>query len=201
MKLDFAYQKDGYHQYCIHCHAESIERTYRGGNTYYHCLSCGKEAERSIVIDPAIKWWVEQDGEYCHESAAVFVLDDQDKLLVFNRTIFPLAFTVPSGHVDTGEQPIRSAQRELLEEAGIEVKTSDLKLVSRDMIAGDSCRRGADVHRWHAYVYRVGKRPKIIIREEGINPTWLSLKELAKKEDVIYPVKYVIGKYAHELIS
>lgn len=38
-------------------------------------------------------------------------------------------FTVPSGHVDANESALNAAQRELKEEAGVEAKLEDMRLV------------------------------------------------------------------------
>ncbi len=197
MKLNFKWENDGkFHQYCAHCHAETVERVYENGKTFYFCGTCKQRHDRSIVIDPAVKWWVADDGEYWHESAGVFVRNADGKFLFFERTIFPFALTVPSGHVDTGEDPLVSARRETKEEVGLEVK--ELQVVATDDIVGDSCRRGADVHRWHAYKLPLADNPDIEVKEEGEKPVWLSLDEALQK-DLVFPVKYVINKYRNEL--
>lgn len=199
MKLNFEWKNDGeYHQYCAHCHAETIERVYEDGKTYYFCSTCQKRHERSIVIDPAVKWWIDDDGEYWHESTGVFVRNPRGKFLFFERTIFPFALTVPSGHVDTNEKPLDSARRETEEEVGI--KADNLLEIAAADIAGDSCRRGADVHRWHAYLLPISKDIDVEVKEEGGNPVWLTLEEALQK-DLIFPVKYVIDRFSNELIT
>ena len=199
MKLNFEWKNDGdYHQYCAHCHAETVERVYEDGKTYYFCKTCQKRHERSIVIDPAVKWWVGDDDEYWHESIGVFVRNLAGKFLFFERTIFPFALTVPSGHVDTNESPLDSARRETEEEVGI--KADNLLEIATDNIVGDSCRRGADVHRWHAYLLPISKNIDVEVKEEGGNPVWLTLDEALQK-DLIFPVRYVIDKFSNELTS
>ena len=142
MKLDFEWADDGrYHQYCVGCHAEAVSREYDdAGRTFYRCSNCGRRHERSIVIDPHVRWWMDAGGEYWHESAGVFVLDPAGRLLVFQRTVYPFALTVPSGHVDVGEHPAAAARRELKEEVGLACDVL-LPLAVED-ITGDSCRRG-----------------------------------------------------------
>lgn len=199
MKLSFDWKDDGkYHQYCAHCHAETVDRVYEDGKTYYVCSACKQRHERSIVIDPAVKWWVADDGEYWHESTGVFVRNPDGKFLFFERTIFPFALTVPSGHVDADENPLIAAYRETEEEVGI--KSDKLIEIATDDVVGDSCRRGADVHRWHAYLLPLNKKIDVEIKEEGGKPVWLTLDE-AMQKDLVYPVKYVIGKFNHDLIS
>lgn len=189
-----------YHQYCAHCFAETVERQYTDHKTFYICSSCGKRHERSIVIDPAIKWWVGEDGEYWHESAGVFVRNSEGKFLFFERLIYPFAVTTPAGHVDTGEDALTSARRELEEEVGL--AATDLTLIGTEDIVGDSCRRGSDAHRWHAYLNQCDGTPSITVTEkdEGHRPTWLTLDE-ALTQDLTFPVKYIINKYRNVLES
>lgn len=198
MKLDFPYANDGfYHQYCIDCKSETINRLYREGLTFYHCRTCGIENERSIVIDPVVKWWLDTDLEYWHESAGVFVRNKQWEYLFFKRTIFPFSLTVPSGHVDVGESPFESAKRELEEEIGL--RTDSLVYIGTEDIKGDSCRRGADAHRWSAYLAHYEHTPKIKILEEGNSPVWLSY-ENAIGQDLTYPVKYMLKQYERNFV-
>jgi len=153
MKLNFKWDDDdNYHQYCMECHSETINRVYKNGKTFYKCSTCDKIHERSIVIDPAIKWRVASDGEYWHESAGVFIRSNEGKFLFFERTIFPFVHTVPSGHVDSGEDEYSAAKRECVEEVDIKPGDNLYHLASED-IAGDSCRRGGQMPTSGTHMY------------------------------------------------
>jgi 8-oxo-dGTP pyrophosphatase MutT (NUDIX family) len=184
----------------MHCHAETVERVYEDNKTYYFCSTCKKRCERSIVIDPAIKWWVADDGEYWHESEGVFIRNPEGKFLFFERLIFPFALTVPSGHVDINEDALTAARRETEEEVGYRV--DKLIHVATEDIIGDSCRRGADAHRWHAYLLPLSKNIDVKVTEEyeGQKPTWLTLDEALQK-NLIYPVESIIRSYQDVLKS
>jgi 8-oxo-dGTP pyrophosphatase MutT (NUDIX family) len=196
VRLDFGWDDDGgYHQYCVGCHAEAVSREYDDGRTFYRCGRCGQRRERSIVIDPRVRWWVGADGEYWHESAGVFVLDPTGRLLVFERTVYPFALTVPSGHVDAGEEPAAAARRELTEEVGFTCGFL-LPLATED-IMGDSCRRGSDAHRWHAFATRTDA-VDIEVDEEGHQPRWLTLVE-ALSADVVVPVRHMLSRHGSRL--
>lgn len=200
VKLDFEREDDDvYHQYCFNCRAQTVERAYVNGNTFYDCKTCGSRQERSIVIDPAINWWVDDQLEYWHESAGVFVRDPSGKFLFFKRTIFPFVYTVPAGHVDKGEQPLAAAARELKEEVGVPDRNG-LKLVMAGDIVGDSCRRGADSHAWHAYLLPLGESIDVNVAEEGGEPVWLTLAEAITRE-LTYPVEYIIKNFQDDLLG
>jgi 8-oxo-dGTP pyrophosphatase MutT (NUDIX family) len=199
MKLNFDWKNDGkYHQYCIHCHAESVEKVVEDGKTCYFCATCKQRHERSIIIDLAIKWWITDDGEYWHESAGIFIRNSKGKFLFFERLMFPFAMTVPAGHVDSGEEPIEAAKREAEEEVGL-TNGKPMLIVSEDII-GDSCRRGCDTHHWHVYLIALDQDIdlKVTEKEEGEKPIWLTLDEALQK-DLTFPVRYIIERHKDDL--
>ena len=87
-----------------------------------------------------------------------------------------------------------AARRELLEEVGL---VADVKHISSDDIIGDSCRRGCDAHKWHAYLAELDEKPEIQVKEEGGNPVWLTFEEALSKE-LSFPVTYVINNHKDE---
>jgi 8-oxo-dGTP pyrophosphatase MutT (NUDIX family) len=144
-----------------------------------------------------VTWWVADDGEYWHETAGVFVRDG-DRFLFFERTMFPVAaLTVPAGHVDAGESPERAALRELHEEAGW--RAPGVRHIVTEDIPGDSCRRGSDAHRWHAYLTDFDPAARVRLNEEGVNPRWLTLDE-ALTGDLTVPVRYLVERYRESLL-
>ena len=147
------------------------------------------------MLDPRVVWWVGPDGEYWHESAGVFVLNGAGRLLLFERTIYPFALTVPSGHVDAGEDPAAAAGRELKEEVGLTAEA--LVPVACEDIMGDSCRRGSDAHRWHAFACRVDA-VEVEVVEEGHRPVWLTVEE-ALEADLVAPVRHILSRYGFRL--
>lgn len=199
MKLDPAWARDRFGQYCVRCRREGVHRAVEAGRTFYDCAHCGQRAERSVVIDPGITWWVDADGEYWHESAGTFIRRPDGRFLFFSRTIFPFAVTVPSGHVDSGEKPAAAAAREVSEEVGLDVFQAVFP-IGVDDIRGDSCRRGADAHRWHAYLAVVDSPDTSRVTDEGEQPVWLSLDEAASR-DLTVPVRHILDRYRATLLS
>lgn len=200
MKIEFSLPNDNkFHQYCSTCHSENIHRIFEEEKTFYLCDDCHNKSPRLIVIDPQTVWWIDEiTKEYWHESVGVFVINEEGKVLLFERTIYPFAFTIPAGHLDTGEDAETAAKRELQEEAGIEIR--NVKLFSEEDVIGDECRRGADNHKWHLYTTKVENIGEIKINDEGVKPVWLTLEEAQQKE-LVYPVKYFIEKYGNKLIA
>lgn len=197
MRVFDGWPQDGaYHRYCIACHSEAVRHTLLSGRSFYRCHACGAVSPRAIVVDPAITWWVDVRGEYWHESAGVFVRGPDSKFLFFRRTGFPFVLTVPSGHVDLAEPPAAAAAREAREEVGLE--TSHLIPLGVHNLVGDSCWRGSDAHRWHAYLCPSHHWPGPVAVEEGEDARWLALEE-ACELDLAFPARYIIEQHAAAL--
>jgi ADP-ribose pyrophosphatase YjhB (NUDIX family) len=197
LRIDFLNPLDNvYGEYCLHCHAPAIEWQVVNGRKSCTCRSCGRPAERALVIDPAISWWLDEDGEYWHESAGVFVRDPRRRFLFFQRTAFPYALTVPAGHVDHGESPRGAAVRELGEEVGIH--DAEPRHIASEHLRGDVCRRGSDAHLWHAYRLDVAAAPEVTVNEEGTAPVWLTLTEVRSRR-LTFAVRRIIEVHARTL--
>jgi 8-oxo-dGTP pyrophosphatase MutT (NUDIX family) len=196
VKLDLEPPEDGrYHQYCWGCRAEAVETLEPvDGRIGFRCAACGGTFPRTLAIGPDMRWWVDTAGEYWHESAGVFVHRADGRYLFFERTFFPLEWTVPAGHVDVGEDPRIAAARELVEEVGLSADPHELVPLGVDDIAGDSCWRGSDAHRWHPFRLEVPAATEVQVLQEGRRPTWLPLGTALEKKLTV-PVRYVIERY------
>lgn len=186
------------HQYCWGCRAETV--TPQHGAAGFVCGTCGAVHGRTLVVDPAVTWWVDGSGEYWHASAGVFVRRGDGRFLLFERVFFPLQWTVPAGHVDAGEDPRAAARRELEEEVGLSVGLADLVEVGVDDVPGDECWRGSDAHRWHSFLVKVPAGTSVRVLEEGRRPCWLSLAE-ALERPLTVPVRALINRYGDTLLN
>src|SRR3990167_5305299 len=121
MRIDFDIPGDGgEHTYCLSCRSETVASVRVDGRRMFRCAACGAEDERSIFVDGKAVWWIDPGTrDYWHESVGVFVKDTDGRLLLFDRTQFPFAHTMPAGHLDRGETPEDAAKREVEEEVGI----------------------------------------------------------------------------------
>lgn len=206
MKLDLCWRGYGKRiELCARegCRAPTIERVDgEDGTVSFHCATCRHTSKRRIVLDPAMRWWIADDREYWHESTGVFVRRDTDhKFLFFKRRVHPVSkLTVPSGHLDTADKSaMDGALRELREETGL--RAASLRHIATEDITCDSCRRGSDAHRWHAYLV-LGSSPKVKVSGEGTDPQWLTLTEAmakAEAEGLTHPVRYIIERYGTRL--
>lgn len=198
MKITFPLPTDGgYHEYCAKCQEETPEKISEGGQTLYICHHCGEKSARAIIIDPQVKWWVDQKTkEYWHESVGVFVFDQAGRVLFFEHARYAFAFTIPAGHLDVGENSETAAKRELAEETGL--KLERIQFFCREDIARDQCRRGAGSHIWNVYTASVKNLPDVQMSSEGVRPVWLTLEE-AKSKELTSAVRYLIEKYSDSL--
>ncbi|MCC6639251.1 NUDIX domain-containing protein [Candidatus Falkowbacteria bacterium] len=192
-------QNSTYKQWCILCGSENIQRKIlENGNTKYFCNDCNQLQDRMIVIDPLIKWWIDPvTRDYWHESVGIFIFNNKNEILLFKRTIFPFAYTVPAGHLDINEDVYSAIKREVREETGI--SHIDVTLFANEDISGDECRRGCDHHKWYLFVSRFESDFEVTISDEGIEANWMSINDTLKVE-LTYPVRYFLEKYNQSLI-
>lgn len=109
------------------------------------CIRCGARLEQREVFGqlrpacPACGWVYYADPKV---AAGVIVEQDGGVLLV-RRVNEPGRglWSFPAGFVDAGEDPARAAERECLEETGLEVAVTSPPLV----ISGREHERGADI--------------------------------------------------------
>jgi 8-oxo-dGTP pyrophosphatase MutT (NUDIX family) len=200
MKIIFTLPTDNKrHRYCQNCYSENVHDEWVNGRREYKCDDCHNKYDRLIDIDPQLVWWVDRETkEFCHESVAIFVSNPRKQILIIERTIYPYAFTIPSGHLEVGEIPEEAAKRELKEESNIDAKK--LELFKELDIDFDLCLKGADVHWWHVYKYFQKRDMEIIVDpEEGKNPKWMSIDE-ALRHKLTPPVKYLLQTYGEKLL-
>lgn len=107
------------------------------------CPRCGARLESGVrfgkerPICPACAWIFFADPK-----VAVAVLVEQDgRVLLVRRANEPHRgeWTLPAGFMDAGEDPARAAERECLEETGLNIRVTALI----DIIAGQEHTRGA----------------------------------------------------------
>lgn len=178
---------------CVECDSTEIERD---AHDRHSCRACGAVRARAVIIDPAVTWWIAPDGEYWHESAGVFLRNPAGEYLLFRRTRFPDGMTIPAGHLAPGEAPAAAAERELWEESS--VRGEEFRLLGDDDILGDSCRRGSDAHRWHTYLVAARGDETVTINDEGTEPVWLPLSEMAGAK-LTYATSFLVDRYRRKL--
>lgn len=112
---------------------------------YKYCPQCGTTMEKRTVFDriravcPACGFIHFTDPKV----AAGVILERDGKILLVRRTNEPMRglWTFPAGFVDAFEDPLKAAQRECLEETGLEVDIMGLAAV----IGGREHPNGADI--------------------------------------------------------
>jgi nucleoside triphosphatase len=67
------------------------------------------------------------DQTYPEPTVGVFIFNNEGKLLLLRSHKWPDGYTIPGGHVELGERLEQAAQREALEETGLEIR--DLRLL------------------------------------------------------------------------
>ena len=109
------------------------------------CMRCGTPLERNLLfgrprpVCPACGWIYFADPKV----AAGVLVESNGGVLLVRRVNEPGRgmWSFPAGFVDAGEDPMRAAERECLEETGLVVQTTGLL----DVVAGREHERGADI--------------------------------------------------------
>jgi len=194
MIIDFSPPPDDLeHSYCINCKSESLTEIMHREKSQYYCAGCRSIYPRAIHFSPRICWWINPvTNEFWHESVGVFIFNRRSEILLFERTVFPFVWTIPAGHLEPGEIPRNAAVREVAEETGILL--SQTELVTEEDVVGDSCKWGADCHRWHLFRAITDISDPIQVNAEGKSPLWLPL-ERALSRELTVPARYFIQRY------
>lgn len=182
MILDFDVNQDTYTEYCLNCHqAATFSTQVEDGKKQFICDLCNAENGRKLIIDLKLKWWLDEENHYCHESVGSILVNQKNEILFFELTKPPYGLTFPAGHVDVGESPLSALKRETKEEAGIDLDRYEPKLVGEMMVAGDSCRRGSDDHQWSLFVTKISDvdGEKVELDDhEGTQARWMVLSDV-----------------------
>ena len=110
------------------------------------CIQCGAPLERRFLfgqarpVCPSCGWIFFADPKV---AAGVVVEDEQGAVLLVRRINEPGRgmWSFPAGFIDANEDPARAAERECLEETGLEVRLTGLA----HLISGREHERGADI--------------------------------------------------------
>jgi len=115
--------RDDFVKFCPRCGTE-VNREEKFGGIRPVCPSCGW----IYFVDPKV--------------AAAVIIEENDRVLLVRRVNEPFRglWTLPAGFVNGGEDPARAAERECLEETGLNVKVSRVS----EIIYGREHERGAD---------------------------------------------------------
>lgn len=162
-----------YGEFCPNCYSDKIQRR---ENSFF-CPQCKKTSPRLLIIDDKLNYWVDEEGNYWHESVGVVIQNKKKEILLIKLDKFPFGYSIPAGHVDKGEDPKDAAKREVLEEVGLNL--DNFTLVKNENLTNDSCRRGADHHRWHLYRAVTGNED-VKINHESSGFIWVKPGEALK---------------------
>ncbi len=184
-------------QYCIACFYEGVDRFFEDEKTFYRCSSCKHEDPRSLVMDDKVTSWVDEEARYWHESVGVLIQNTKGEIFCILRKIYPFVYALPAGHLDAGEDPEQAAARETREEIGLDKLA--LKNLGRFPIYGDKCRRGCDDHMWNLFLHDQADDFEPQLSDEALTWKWLSKNELQSRDDIAYPLKYIIEHHGHQI--
>lgn len=170
----------GMSTFCFACHAKQPKRQTK-------CDTCGVDSKRALVWDDSIKQYFNDENFLVHESTGAFVVNNEGKILFIELNKFPFGYTVPAGHIDAGESSADACIREFKEEVGLDIE--NMEVVYEGEIVGDSCSRGADIHKWTFYV-ATATNDNVLLNEESKLFTWLDIHNLPN--DLTHPIAFCL---------
>ena len=199
MKVDFSITPDTYAEYCPNCKKADLTFTKNEGS--FLCSGCHEVLSRLLIIDPGLRWWLDESKIYWHESVGILLLNESAQILFYELTKFPFGLTVPAGHVDKGEVPVDAIIREAREEVGVDIDKPDVCVSTK--IHGDSCRRGSDDHQWTLFIASISKTQRnsiVIDSHEGKKPMWLSFNEaVACLDGMPFAMRFLFTNHAEKI--
>lgn len=89
-----------------------------------------------------------KDGHIMHYSVGA-IIKREDKILMIDRAIFPPGFACLAGHIEAGENPEDALIREISEESGLKLISS--QLLCEEEVDPNLCSRGVPIHYWYVY--------------------------------------------------
>jgi 8-oxo-dGTP pyrophosphatase MutT (NUDIX family) len=152
------------------------------------CNSCHAVNERVLIFDPALTYKFAEDGTLIHYSVGTFIIDENKRILLFLRQVYPYLYALPAGHLEVGEEPVSAAKKEVLEE--VNLKVQNLDLIFEGLVENEPCVGGADVHYW--YLYKTYSfEGDIQLDNEGKKWEWMKLEDIDLTK-VVTPLKFFL---------
>jgi 8-oxo-dGTP pyrophosphatase MutT (NUDIX family) len=125
-----------------------------------------------------------------HLCSECYVIKD-DKVLLFKRSEtaskFPGYWIGPGGHVDSNDDAVTAAIREMKEEAGVEIELNEIKL--KGIALPHHIDRGEV---WVSFIFLATISENQIEKSEDIEgkAKWIDLKSLETMDNIFPPSKY-----------
>jgi 8-oxo-dGTP pyrophosphatase MutT (NUDIX family) len=123
-------------------------------------------------------------------TAEVYIIY-QDKLLMFKRSEtkkkFPGWWSLPGGHIDEGEDPLKAAIREVKEETGVIVTSDKVKL---KVVAIHHHLDRREMYVAFAFLANIDSKPKLSLENEEGSSHWVEVEKAKVLENVFPPIKY-----------
>lgn len=177
-------------KYCWTCHNPTVGLSWKSGRQYYICATCHASNTRFLTWDPNMQQSFNESGYLVHYSAGVCIMNERNELLLFLRQKFPFLYTIPSGHLEVGEDEKECAEREVHEETGLVV--TNLTSIFSGIVKEDSCPGGADIHNWNLYRTHTWTGD-ITLNEEGSKWAWFAHTAIPK-EHVVPSLRFFLSR-------
>ncbi len=173
---------------CMVCKGKNITEVVQENRRYFLCDSCDKLYERAYDSTYGRDIAINTGKGIYHVVSSGCIVNDQNQFLLIKRRSYPFGYTFPGGHVEYAEKPLDALKREIFEETGLRVRTSEL--IFEGEIAITKCRYGADSHVW--YFYKCNCEPgNLVLNPESEISAWYTHEE-ALSLDLTPSARYLL---------
>jgi len=129
--------------------------------------------------------------------AEVYIIFEQ-QLLMFKRsstkTLFPNFWSLPGGHIETDEDALAAAIREVKEETNVDISPQDIQL---KVVAMHHHLDRDEMFIAFAFVANLSKKPTISKKSDEGEASWIKIDQALQMENVFPPVKYYFDHVLH----
>ena len=161
-----------------------------------------KRITHVLNFDPRVYFIYMSAQNLADVAPTVFTVDvcivSGDDVLMFKRSpdkkVFPGWLALPGGHIEVGEDPLAAAIREVKEETGVEVSTSNIQL---KFVALHHHIDRNELFVVFGYKVMLPGKPEVVSQNWEGKTEWVSKETLLNSHEVFPPVQYYSSHLIH----
>lgn len=155
-----------------------MEEVVNEDRVLYKCYVCGQISERATSVDSSLRTELTSKNQLMHFFVGLIVENEKGQILLSQRRIFPVAWTLFFSHLYNEESLHQAAQREMITETGLYV--SKFRLLSEKMV-NLTCRTGVKKHSLNILKTKISAKSILIPNSESLQLSWVGKEMINHK--------------------